>query len=111
MKNSSINIIELWFLKIIFFYFFFYRTARLFEIGLTSLWQNWYEPDSKPCFDDKKNGGGDKNKKNPPERLSLTNLTGAFAVLAIGCGASILTFLTELIVSRKKSNLIMINPI
>lgn len=90
---------------------FFYRTARLFEIGLTSLWQNWYEPDSKPCFDDKKNGGGDKNKKNPPVRLSLTNLTGAFAVLAIGCGASILTFLAELIVSRKKSNLIMINPI
>jgi hypothetical protein len=29
----------------------FYRTTRLFEIDLTSLWQYLYEPDSRPFFD------------------------------------------------------------
>jgi hypothetical protein len=92
-------------MSIIFFYFYFFcRTARLFELGLLSLWQNWYEPNSKPCYDDRKNGGENKNKEKSLVRLSLTNLTGAFAALAIGCALSILTFLGELIISHGKNN-------
>ncbi|EFX79522.1 hypothetical protein DAPPUDRAFT_104187 [Daphnia pulex] len=79
-------------------------TARLFDVGLTSFWQNWYEPDSKPCYDDKDNGGLNKNEKKPLVRLSLTNLTGAFAVLAVGCAMSILTFLAEIIIFLKKES-------
>ncbi|XP_046444579.1 uncharacterized protein LOC124194436 [Daphnia pulex] len=79
-------------------------TARLFELGLISLWQNWYEPNSKPCYDDRKNSGENKNKEKPLVRLSLTNLTGAFAVLAFGCALSFLTFLGEIIIFHGKNN-------
>jgi hypothetical protein len=83
---------------------FFLQTARLFELGLISLWQNWYEPNSKPCYDDRKNGGENKKKEKPLVRLSLTNLAGAFAVLAFGCVLSFLTFLGEMIIFHGKNN-------
>lgn len=98
-------------MKIVFtcvpYFLFFDRTARFFEIGLISLWQNWYEPDPKPCYDEKKNGGESKNKKKPLVQLSLTNLMGAFAVLAIRCAFSFLIFLTEIIIFHGKSNRIL----
>ena len=87
---------------------FEYRTLRLYEIGLISLWKNWFEPSTKPCLNDQGNTGNTRNKKKKLARLSLANLTGAFAVLAIGCFISLVAFLVEMISFYCKTNTIVV---
>ena len=82
----------------------FDRILRLHEMGLISLWQNWFEPNTRPCLNDKTDNGNAKKKKKLA-RISISNLTGAFAFLAIGCIISFLIFLIERIVFRWKMNL------
>ena len=87
---------------------FEYRTLRLYEIGLISLWKNWFEPNTRPCLNDQGNTGNVRNEKKKLAPLSLANLTGAFAVLAIGCLVSLVAFLVEMIVFYCKTNTIVV---
>ncbi|KAI9554684.1 hypothetical protein GHT06_019960 [Daphnia sinensis] len=69
------------------------ETLTLHEVGLILSWEKGFKPDTRPC-----QNGRYKTIKNTnvhPVRLTLSNLTGAFAVLAVGCLVSLLAFLTE----------------
>ncbi|XP_032786279.2 ionotropic receptor 93a isoform X2 [Daphnia magna] len=70
------------------------------ETGLISQWEKQFEANSRPCYDEDQNYRNDKNKKKPLARLSLANLTGAFAALGTGVLVSFLAFLIELLVAR-----------
>ena len=83
------------------------RTLELFETGLISLWSNWFEPNARPCWNNNNDNRNAKSNKKPLVRLSLTNLTGAFVVLAVGCLVSTLAFLIERIVYQRKKNQII----
>jgi hypothetical protein len=85
----------------------FYRTLRLLEAGLVSLWVNWFEPNSRPCWNNNNDNRNAKSNKKPLVRLSLSNLTGAFVVLAVGFLVSTLVFLIERIVYYWKINQII----
>ena len=85
----------------------FYRTLRLLEAGLISLWVNWFEPNARPCWNNNNDDRNAKSNKKPLVRLSLTNLTGAFVVLTVGCLVSLLAFLIERIVYHWKLNQII----
>ncbi|KZR99564.1 Uncharacterized protein APZ42_004514 [Daphnia magna] len=78
----------------------FDRMLVLREIGLISQWEKQFEANSRPCYDEDQNYRNDKNKKKPLARLSLANLTGAFAALGTGVLVSFLAFLIELLVAR-----------
>jgi hypothetical protein len=80
------------------------RTLELFETGLISLWSNWFEPNARPCWNNNNDNRNAKSNKKPLVRLSLTNLTGAFVVLAVGFLVSTLAFLIERIVYQRKKN-------
>ncbi|KAI9554750.1 hypothetical protein GHT06_020026 [Daphnia sinensis] len=71
----------------------------LLENGLISQWKKQFEADPRPCFDEDQLYRNAKNKEKPLARLSLANLTGAFAALAIGVFISVLAFLFELLVA------------
>jgi hypothetical protein len=66
-----------------------------------------FEPNTKPCYSEIKN---DRNRKTDEtrQRLSLTNLMGAFAVLAFGCLFSLLVFLAEMAISHLKINNVIV---
>ena len=67
------------------------------EVGLMGLWERWHEPDARPCFLKNSNSKKKKKKKKkkPLVRLTLTNLNGAFVLLAIGYFVSFLAFIKE----------------
>ena len=71
----------------------------LWETGLTFKWLAEFESDTKPCDD--ANGASiaktKHNKSSSLARLSLANLAGAFAVLAVGILISALVFLVEML--------------
>jgi ionotropic glutamate receptor len=65
-------------------------------MGLTFKWLAEFEADTKPCDD--ANGAKDKTKhKSSLARLSLANLAGAFAVLAVGILISAIVFVVEML--------------
>jgi hypothetical protein len=67
------------------------------ETGLMFKWEAEFEADTKPCHSNVKSNhafGKTNNQKAPLIRLSLSNMAGAFVVLAIGCFISFLAFLT-----------------
>ncbi|XP_046449177.1 glutamate receptor ionotropic, kainate 2-like [Daphnia pulex] len=68
---------------------------ELQENGLINYWDTWFRPMPPQC-----NGKPQiRSKKTKLSPLSLKNLTGAFLVLLIGLGLSILAFLVEKIIS------------
>ncbi len=71
----------------------------LHEVGLITLWREKVESDTKPCYSEKNANYIDDqdSKKKPLARLSLTNLAGAFAVLAAGCLVSTVAFGIEIL--------------
>jgi hypothetical protein len=74
-------------------------------MGLISLWQTWFEPNTRPCLNDKNDNRNVKKKeKKQLTRISLANLTGAFVLLAVGCMISVFVFLMEKVVARWKIN-------
>ncbi|XP_032784686.2 ionotropic receptor 93a isoform X1 [Daphnia magna] len=73
-------------------------TLVLHELGLILSWERRFKPDTRPCLSQNGDYKIVKNTNIRPVRLTLSNLTGAFAVLAIGCLISLLAFLTEKIV-------------
>jgi glutamate receptor, ionotropic, invertebrate len=83
-----------------------HRTSELREIGLISLWEKQFEPNTNPCFSQNENVRDGKDK--PLQRLSLTNLMGAFALLAFGYLVSIVVFLTERVFSILKTNNVIV---
>ncbi|XP_057380404.2 ionotropic receptor 93a-like [Daphnia carinata] len=70
-------------------------TLTLQELGFILSWEKRFKPDTWPC--PSQNGGYKIDMKTHirPVRLTLSNLTGAFAVLFVGCFISLLAFLTE----------------
>jgi hypothetical protein len=76
----------------------------LHEAGLITLWREKVESDTKPCYSEKNANYIDDqdSKKKPLARLSLTNLAGAFAVLAAGCLISIVAFGIEILFFNKR---------
>jgi hypothetical protein len=80
---------------------------ELREIGLISLWMKQFEPNTKPCYSENINDSRDR-KTETRQRLSLTNLMGAFAVLAVGYLLSLLIFLAEMAISHWKANSVIV---
>lgn len=70
------------------------------EMGLISLWERWFEPDIRSCLLESqiKNRRKKNKQKKPLVRLTVTNLTGAFVLLAIGYTVSLVIFVKEKIV-------------
>ncbi|KAI9554683.1 hypothetical protein GHT06_019959 [Daphnia sinensis] len=73
-------------------------TLTLHEFGLILFWDKKLKPDIRPCSSQVKDYRVVKKKKIQRVRLKLSNLTGAYAVLAVGYSISLLTFLVEKIV-------------
>ena len=77
------------------------------ETGLVDLWERWFEPDTRPCQNGGQYSSNSKNKKmkkkekKPLARLTLTNLTGAFAFLTFGYAVSLFVFIWERIISKR----------
>ena len=80
---------------------FYNRTLELREIGLISQWEKEFEPNTKPCYSENTNHRDSKNKSL--QRLSVTNLMGAFALLLFGYILSLLFFLMEIIIFLLKT--------
>jgi ionotropic glutamate receptor len=80
---------------------------ELREIGLISLWMKQFEPNTKPCYSEHIKDSRDR-KTETRQRLSLTNLMGAFAVLAVGYLLSLLIFLAEIAISHWKANSVIV---
>jgi hypothetical protein len=73
------------------------RLLDLQQTGLLDYWDLWFRPMSPQCTGNVQSGKQmPKNKLAP---LSLKNLTGAFLVIAVGFGLSLLAFLCEKIIS------------
>ena len=87
---------------------FWYRTLELHQAGLISYWTKQFEPNARPCFNENQNNKNDKGKKKPLIRLSLVNLTGAFALLAFGWLLSLFVFLVEKVISLWKANQVIV---
>jgi hypothetical protein len=67
------------------------------QTGLLDYWDLWFRPISSQCTGNVQSGKAmSKNKLDP---LSLKKLTGAFLVIAVGFGLSLLAFLCEKIIS------------
>jgi hypothetical protein len=81
---------------------------ELREIGLISLWMKQFEPNTKPCYSENINDSRDRKTDETRQRLSLTNLMGAFAVLAVGYLLSLLIFLAEMAISHWKANSVIV---
>jgi hypothetical protein len=86
---------------------FFDRISELNEFGLISLWMKQFEPNTKPCYSEHIKDSRDR-KTETRQRLSLTNLMGAFAVLAVGYLLSLLIFLAEMAISHWKANVVIV---
>ena len=71
------------------------RVMSMREMGLVGLWERWHEPDVRPCFPKSHHNKKKKKKKKTLVRLTLTNLNGAFVLLAIGYLLSFLVFIRE----------------
>ena len=84
------------------------RTLELHQAGLISYWTKQFEPNARPCFNGNQNKKNDKGKKKPLIRLSLVNLTGAFALLAFGWLLSLFVFLIEKVISVWKANQVIV---
>ena len=66
---------------------------KMGEAGLLSHWEHYYfKALDSPCIM--------KTKKRRPTKISLHNLTPAFVVLGIGFVASLVTFVSELLLYR-----------
>ena len=69
---------------------------ELHENGLFNHWDLWFRPMPPKCSSNIK---GTANSNKPVDgglrRLSLKNLTGAFVVLGVGIGISLIVFLIE----------------
>ena len=74
------------------------------EIGLNDYWDVLFYPIFHQC---RENMGREKIKrsKTTPPALTLKNLTGAFIVLFVGLGLSLLAFIHEHIISKVSSSL------
>lgn len=73
---------------------YFCRLTELWQTGLTRHWVKNMSPLADKCFD-----------KHPPKSttavpIKLVDLTGAFLVLGLGTGMSLLTFLVEKVYSK-----------
>lgn len=65
------------------------------EVGLIGEWLDRYQRKPKQCFNREKERRFEEIR-NPPA-LNLKNMTGAFALLGMGCGISLLMFILEMI--------------
>ncbi len=63
------------------------------ETGLGEYWKNIYWPPSSRKCDDVKRSGG-------PKSLNLTDLQGAFVILALGYGVAFAIFVAEGIINQ-----------
>lgn len=68
------------------------------EMGLVSLWERWFEPSVRPCLLENHRGRRKKKQKKPLVRLTVTSLTGAFVLLAVGYTISFVIFIKERVV-------------
>ena len=75
-------------------FFFFNRILRLKEAGLIDKWASKYVPKDTKCSTPNR-----KEKQEPHKRLSLSHLSGAFAVLIIGYSFAFLVFLVENVIN------------
>lgn len=73
------------------------------DYGLIEFWTQWYQPDVRQCLvkADKILSRQQHSSDDPP-RLSLKNLTGAFAILIGGTILSLLVFIVENIFAHIK---------
>lgn len=68
------------------------------DTGLVKAWRDQYQPKPNKCFSpDNKHSLVMEEIRHPP-RLSLKNLTGAFAALAIGYVLCFMVFICENII-------------
>lgn len=85
------------------------RLLEIMQAGLVDYWDVWFRPMPPQCQGNIKssvNPSGSKTLKNNNKSpaLTISNLTGAFAVLLFGLSISFLVFLCELIISISISN-------
>lgn len=72
------------------------RLLELQQTGIIEYWDLWFRPMPPQCNGKPPSGNKTPNKSSS---LSLKNLTGAFIVIAVGLGLSLLAFLGENIVA------------
>lgn len=68
-------------------------------MGFMDLWFNWFEPELRQCVVDQQNLFLTNRKKRLNVRLTLSNMTGVFAILVGGYMLAILAFLVEAVLS------------
>lgn len=86
--------------------YYYFRVTETFEYGLHGYWQSLIRrvpTKVKDCW--KKSENPEITKRSQTEsgelnKLTLTNLTGAFVILATGCIASFIAFIVELMADR-----------
>ena len=80
-----------------------HRLLELLEIGLIEYWDTWFRPMPGQCLKYIKNAGSQtsSSKTEQRHRLTFKNLAGAFIVLLVGIGLSLLAFVYELIMATR----------
>lgn len=71
----------------------------LHEIGLMNLWIKWFEPEMRPCVVDQQTLELTNRNKKLNVQLTLSNMTGVFAILIGGYLLATLAFVAEFMVS------------
>ena len=85
------------FIQSLTFYWWFpnYRLYELRENGIFDFWDSWYRPMPRQCAANLKGKAEKEFGNHGLRRLSLKNLTGAFIVLSVGIGLSLVAFIYE----------------
>ena len=80
-----------------------HRLLELLEIGLIDYWDALFHPVPGQCMNNLKNAGArtSSSKTEQHHRLTFKNLAGAFIVLLVGIGLSLLAFVYELIMASR----------
>ncbi len=70
------------------------------QFGIIDKWLGRYKPKFEKCpvkLNEEKKG-----RRMPEARLTIQNLMGAFIILCVGCGMSILSFVGETVFASSK---------
>ena len=79
------------------------------EAGLPEKWRLHIEKGGNRCVGYDKEGGRKANKKRD-QRITLQHMSGPFVVLLVGMFTSLVVFIIELIIPRRKSATVAVNP-
>ena len=82
-----------------------FSILRMNEAGLLEKWRRRFQLAGNRCVgNDGAERDGKANKKRDQQRIALNNMSGSFVVILVGMFSSVVVFIIELILRRRREN-------